>query len=180
MKLSVIIPVYNEMPTLKELVNRVLAVKLTKEIILVDDASSDGSRELVKKLAQKPNIKAIFHSRNQGKGMAIRTAIKHVRGNYTIIQDADLEYDPQDYFKLLKPIQDGKAQIVYGSRFTGERRNMFFWHWVANHFLTLITNVLFNSTLSDMESCYKLIPTKILKSLSLKCSRFDFEPEVTA
>jgi len=180
MKLSIIIPVYNEKPTLQELVNRVQKVKLNKEIILVDDASTDGSRQIVKKLAQNPGIKAIFHDRNQGKGMAIRTGIKHSQGDYTIIQDADLEYDPRDYLKLLKPIQDDKAQVVYGSRFTGEHRNMFFWHWVANQALTLITNVLYNTTLSDMETCYKVFPTKLLKSLKLNCRRFEFEPEVTA
>ena len=180
MKLSIIIPVYNEKPTLQELVNRVQKVKLNKEIILVDDASTDGSRQIVKKLSQNPGIKAIFHDRNQGKGMAIRTGIKHSQGDYTIIQDADLEYDPRDYLKLLKPIQDDKAQVVYGSRFTGEHRNMFFWHWVANQALTLITNVLYNTTLSDMETCYKVFPTKLLKSLKLNCRRFEFEPEVTA
>ena len=180
MKLSIIIPVYNEKPTLQELVNRVQKVKLNKEIILVDDASTDGSRQIVKKLAQNPGIKAIFHDRNQGKGMAIRTGIKHSQGDYTIIQDADLEYVPRDFLKLLKPIQDDKAQVVYGSRFTGEHRNMFFWHWVANQALTLITNVLYNTTLSDMETCYKVFPTKLLKSLKLNCRRFEFEPEVTA
>lgn len=180
MKLSVVIPVYNEKPTLKELVGRVLKVKLNKEIILVDDASTDGSRESVKKLSHQPNIRAIFHDHNQGKGMAIRSGIKQAQGDYVIIQDADLEYDPQDYFKLLKPIKDGKAQVVYGSRFTGEHRNMFFWHWVANQFLTLITNILYNTTLSDMETCYKVFPTRLLQSIKLNCRRFEFEPEVTA
>ena len=180
MKLSVVVPVYNEKPTLKELVNQVLKVNLNKEIILVDDASTDGSKEIVEKLAQKPAVKAIFHDRNQGKGMAIRTGIREAKGDYIIIQDADLEYDPQDYFKLVKPIKDGKAQVVYGSRFTGEHRNMFFWHWVANQCLTLLTNILYNTTLSDMETCYKVFPTKMLQSISLNCRRFEFEPEVTA
>ena len=180
MKLSIIIPVYNEKPTLETLVNQVLAVKIPKEIILIDDHSTDGSRELVKKLSHKPGIHAIFHPRNQGKGMAIRTGIKQAMGDFIIIQDADLEYDPQDYFKLIKPIKDGKAQVVYGSRFTGEHRNMFFWHWVANQCLTLITNILYNTTLSDMETCYKVFPTKLLKSIPLNCRRFEFEPEVTA
>ena len=180
MKLSVIVPVYNEKPTLETLVKKVVAVKISREIILVDDGSTDGSRELVKKLSHQPNIRAIFHDRNQGKGMAIRTGITHATGDYVIIQDADLEYDPQDYFKLLKPIKDGKAQVVYGSRFTGEHRNMFFWHWVANQFLTLVTNILYNTTLSDMETCYKVFPTRLLQSVKLNCRRFEFEPEVTA
>jgi len=180
MKLSVVIPVYNEKPTLETLVKRVLAVKISKEVILVDDASTDGSRELVKKLSKQPNIRAIFYGRNQGKGMAIRSGIKEARGDYIIIQDADLEYDPQDYFKLLKPIKEGKAEVVYGSRFTGEHRNMFFWHWVANQFLTLVTNILYNTTLSDMETCYKVFPTKLIQSIKLNCRRFEFEPEVTA
>ncbi len=180
MKLSIIIPVYNEKNTLEEIIKRVQKVELSKEIILVDDASTDGSREIIQKLAKKSKVKAFFHSHNQGKGMAIRTGIAHATGDYTIIQDADLEYDPQDYFKLLKPIQDGKAQVVYGSRFTGEHRNMFFWHWVANQSLTLITNIFYNTTLSDMETCYKLFPTSLIKSLQLNCRRFEFEPEVTA
>ena len=180
MKLSVVIPVYNEKPTLETLVKRVLAVKISKEVILVDDASTDGSRELVKKLSKQPNIRAIFYGRNQGKGMAIRSGIKEARGDYIIIQDADLEYDPQDYFKLLKPIKEGKAEVVYGSRFTGEHRNMFFWHWVANQFLTFVTNILYNTTLSDMETCYKVFPTKLIQSIKLNCRRFEFEPEVTA
>lgn len=180
MKLSVIIPVYNEKPTLEILVKKVLAVKIPKEIILVDDGSTDGSRELVKKLSNLSGIRAIFHPRNQGKGMAIRSGIKEASGDYIIIQDADLEYDPQDYFKLLKPIKDGKAQVVYGSRFTGEHRNMFFWHWVANQFLTLVTNVFYNTTLSDMETCYKVFPRRLLQSIKLNCRRFEFEPEITA
>jgi len=180
MKLSVIVPVYNEKPTLETLVKKVVAVKISREIILVDDGSTDGSRELVKKLSHQPNIRAIFHDRNQGKGMAIRTGITHATGDYVIIQDADLEYDPQDYFKLLKPIKEGKAEVVYGSRFTGEHRNMFFWHWIANQFLTLITNILYNTTLSDMETCYKVFPTRLLQSIKLNCRRFEFEPEVTA
>ncbi len=180
MKLSVVVPVYNEQATLAEIVKRVQAINIPKEIILIDDGSTDGSKELVRQLSQTPGIRAFFHSRNQGKGMAIRTGIKQARGDYIIIQDADLEYDPQDYPKLLKPIKDGKAQVVYGSRFTGERRNMFFWHWIANQLLTLITNMLYNTTLSDMETCYKLMPTKLLQSIKLSCRRFEFEPEVTA
>jgi glycosyltransferase involved in cell wall biosynthesis len=187
MKLSVIVPVYNEKPTLKTLIEKVVAVRIHKEVILVDDASTDGSQEIIRQLAKKHKLKTFFHRHNQGKGMAIRTGIKAARGDYVIIQDADLEYDPQDYFKLLKPIKDGKAQVVYGSRFTGEHRNsknpfghMFFWHWVANQFLTLITNILYNTTLSDMETCYKVFPARLLQSIALNCRRFEFEPEVTA
>lgn len=180
MKLSVVIPVYNEKPTLKTLVKKVEAVKVPKEIILVDDASTDGSQEIVRQLAKKFGIRAFFHQENQGKGMAIRTGISQATGDYVIIQDADLEYDPQDYFKLLKPIKDSKAQVVYGSRFTGEHRNMFFWHWVANQFLTLVTNILYNTTLSDMETCYKVFPRRLIQSIKLNCRRFEFEPEITA
>jgi len=177
MGLSVIIPVYNEENTVLQLIQKVKAVKIPKEIIVVDDGSTDRTPAILKKVK---GIKTIFKKKNEGKGAAIRTALKHVTGDYVIIQDADLEYDPQDYFRLLKPIKEKKAEVVYGSRFTGERRNMFFWHMVANKLLTLVTNILYDSTLSDMETCYKLIPTKLLKQLKLKARGFEFEPEVTA
>ena len=180
-KLSVIIPVYNEKSTIEEIIKRVLATKINKQIIIVDDGSTDGTRAIIKKLNQSTGkLKIILQPVNLGKGAAVRTGIKSATGDYTIIQDADLEYDPEDYFKLIKPVEDGKGVVVYGSRFTGERRNLFFWHWVANQFLTFTTNILYNSTLSDMETCYKLFPTKLLQSLPLKCTRFEFEPEVTA
>lgn len=181
-KLSVIIPAYNEAETLQEIIKRVQAVKIPKQIIIVDDGSTDGTSDILKSLSKNKTkgIKAIFHSQNMGKGMAIRTGIKKVTGDYIIIQDADLEYDPRDYLKLLKPVREGKAEVIYGSRFTGEHRNMFFWNRLANGFLTFITNFLYNTTLSDMETCYKLFPTKLLKSLPLKSARFGFEPEVTA
>jgi len=178
MKLSVIIPTYNEAQTIKEIIRQIKAVKLPwqKEIIVVDDCSTDQTPQILKKIT---DIKFIRHSYNQGKGSAIRTGIKQATGDYVIIQDADLEYDPREYQLLLQPVIDGKAKVVYGSRFTGQRRNMFFWHWVGNKFLTLVTNVLYNTTLSDMETCYKLIPRQLLLDLKLKAKRFEFEPEVT-
>lgn len=180
-KLSVVIPVYNERATLAEVVRRCRAVELDceREIIIVDDGSTDGSAEIARSLADS-TVKAILLGKNTGKGAAVRRGIQEASGDYILIQDADLEYDPADWSKLLAPIKAGKAKVVYGSRFTGERRNMLFWHWVGNRFLSLVTNVLFNSTLSDMETCYKVFPAELLKSLPLKANRFDFEPEVTA
>lgn len=180
-KLSVVIPVYNERATLAEVVRRCRAVELDceREIIIVDDGSTDGSAEIARSLADS-TVKAILLEKNRGKGAAVRRGIQEASGDYILIQDADLEYDPADWAKLLAPIKAGKAKVVYGSRFTGERRNMLFWHWVGNRFLSLVTNVLFNSTLSDMETCYKVFPAELLKSLPLKANRFEFEPEVTA
>ena len=162
-KLSIIIPVYNEKKTIKEIIKRVDRVNIPKEIIIVEDGSTDGTTKIIKSLkTKKSQLKIIIQPINMGKGAAIRTGIKRVTGEYILIQDADLEYDPQDYLKLIKPIKAKKAQVVYGSRFTGERRNMFFWHWVANNLLTLITNILYNSTLSDMETCYKMCTRKVV------------------
>ncbi len=180
MKLSVIIPVFNEKKTIKEIINKVKAIGKVKEIIVVDDGSTDGTRKILKKLPKSKKIKIVFHKKNQGKGAAVKTGLKQASGDYVIIQDADLEYDPVDYYRLLKPIEEKKAKVVFGSRFTGERRNMFFWHMVANRLLTLITDILYDTTLSDMETCYKLIPTELLRNLNLKAKSFDFEPEVTA
>lgn len=182
MKLSIIIPVYNENETLIDIINQVQGVSLEgieKEIILIDDASTDGTREVCQNKVPS-SIKVLYHEVNQGKGAAIRTGLKEATGDYILIQDADLEYDPEDYAKLLAPIQKGKAQVVYGSRFTGEHRNMFFHHWLGNKFLSFMTNVLYNSTVSDMETCYKLIKRDIIQGLSLKSNRFDFEPEITS
>lgn len=189
MKLSVLIPVYNEVNTLEEAVRRVRSVRLPKEIIVVDDGSTDGSRELLKRLETetKPlndslnQLKVHFQPMNQGKGAAIRSALSHVTGDIVIIQDADLEYDPGDYMKLLEPILSGKADVVYGTRFYGggPHRVLFFWHYLGNQFLTLLSNVLTNLNLTDMEVGYKVFRTDVLKNIEIKSDRFGFEPEIT-
>jgi len=179
-KLSVIIPVYNEAKTIRKIVNRILKIKNVLEIIIVDDGSDDGTKLELKKISVHKKIKIFTNKKNTGKGAAIRIALKYAKGNYVIVQDADLEYDPEDYKKLMKPVLNAKAQVVYGSRFLGEHRNMFFWHLLCNKLLTLLTNILFDTTLSDMETCYKLIPLKIFEEIKLKSNGFDFEPEVTA
>ena len=184
MKLSIVIPVYNEEQTLAEIVKRVLAVRLPgvkKEIIIVDDKSKDKSARIMKDLERKnPQIKLVFRSKQGGKGASVRSGFSQATGDYILIQDADLEYDPKDIPRLLKPIQEGKAEVVYGSRFTGEHRNMFFWHMAGNKFLSLVTNILYNTTLSDMEVCYKLFPRKILTKISLKENGWGWDPEITA
>lgn len=181
MKLSVIIPVYNEAKTLEEISRRVQAVDIEKEIILVDDGSTDGSREILKRLrSQDPSLKVVFHSHNQGKGAALRTGFREASGDYLIVQDADLEYDPRDYIKLWQPVLRGKAKVVYGSRFRGGYRNMLTPHFWGNKFLTWLTNLLYGVKLTDMETCYKLIPTELIKSIEIKSNRFNFEPEITA
>lgn len=180
--LSIVIPVYNEKKTITEILRRVMAIHLPqirKEIIVVDDCSADGTREILKKMNQS-GVKIIYHSQNLGKGAAVRTGFGQVTGDYLMVQDADLEYDPQDISKLLRPIQEGKAEVVYGSRFTGEHRNMFFWHMLGNKFLSLITNLLFNTTLSDMEVCYKLLTKKMASKITLEENRWGFDPEITA
>lgn len=180
-KISIVIPVYNERNTLQEVVRRSRSAELPcpREIVIVDDGSSDGSVQIAKGL-EDSTVRAVIQPNNQGKGAAVRKGIEVATGDYVLIQDADLEYDPGDWAKLVAPVLAGKATVVYGSRFTGERRNMMFWHWMGNRFLSLVTNVLYNTTLSDMETCYKLAPTEILRSLDLKANRFDFEPELTA
>jgi glycosyltransferase involved in cell wall biosynthesis len=179
--LSVIVPVHNERTTLTEIVRRMRVVDLPmeREIIIVDDGSSDGGDKVMATL-EDSTVRVLRQPVNRGKGAAVRTGLGVARGDLVLIQDADLEYDPEDWPKLLAPILRGRAQVVYGSRFTGERKNMLFWHWVGNHFLSLVTNVLYNTTLSDMETCYKLFDRKVLDGITLRSDRFDFEPEVTA
>jgi glycosyltransferase involved in cell wall biosynthesis len=182
-KLSVVVPVFNERNTLVEILRRMRSVDLPdgidREIIIVDDGSSDGTRDVLKQLGDS-TVNVVMHDMNLGKGAALRTGFLHATGEYVLIQDADLEYDPEDWPKLLAPVVRGRARVVYGSRFTGERRNMLFFHWVGNRFLSLVTNVLYNTTLSDMETCYKLFDRTILDGITLRATRFEFEPEVTA
>jgi len=182
--LSVLIPVYNEAKTIEELVQRVRAIDIEKQIILVDDGSTDGTREILRNKIKNncPDVKVVFHQKNQGKGAAIRTAINHITGDYAIIQDADLEYDPREYPVLLAPILEGKADAVFGSRFAGggAHRVHLFWHMVANKTLTTLSNMMTNLNLTDMEVCYKVFKSDVLKKINLKSNRFDFEPEITA
>src|SRR6516165_11900220 len=179
--LTVISPVYNERATVAEVIRRMRAVELPLElqVIVVDDGSSDGSDKVLGAI-EDSTVRVIRHERNQGKGAAIRTGLAEARGDLVLIQDADLEYDPEDWPKLLKPILDGKARVVYGSRFTGERKNMLPLHWFGNRFLSLVTNMLYSSTLSDMETCYKLFDAQVLEGITIESDRFDFEPEITA
>jgi glycosyltransferase involved in cell wall biosynthesis len=181
MKLSVIIPVYNEVESIHEIIKRVLDTKLAWEIILVDDGSIDGTRELLKEMDGKGNVRVILHEKNQGKGAAVRTGFDAARGDVLLIQDADLEYDPRDYPTLIKPLEEGMADVVYGSRFLGgPRRVVMFWHMVANYLLTFMTNILYNTILSDMETGYKVFRRKVIEGMPLHAKRFDFEPEFTA
>ena len=181
MKLSIVMAVYNEKDTLREIVARVLRVDtgLETELIAVDDFSTDGTRDILKELAD-PRVKVFFHEKNMGKGAALRTGFAQATGDIVLVQDADLEYDPREYPKLLEPILDGRADVVYGSRFlSGPHRVLFFWHYVANRLVTTICNVLANLNLTDMETCYKVFKRDILSRITLKSDRFGFEPEVT-
>ncbi|RII25071.1 MAG: glycosyl transferase [Geobacter sp.] len=183
MILSIIIPVFNEVATIDELLKRVMAVPLAKEIIVVDDYSTDGTREKLSGLVGKyDSLNVVCHGINRGKGCAIRTGLEHITGDMVIIQDADLEYDPAEYPKLVKPIVDGRADVVYGSRFAGgeEHRVLYFWHYLGNRFLTLMSNMLTNLNLTDMETCYKVFRADIIKGIKLEQDRFGFEPEITA
>lgn len=185
MKLSVIVPVYNERETIGEILERVRAADLApfeKEIVVVDDCSKDGTRELLPRLVRTEGgaEMLVFHEQNQGKGAAIRTGLRAASGDYVVIQDADLEYDPNEIRRLCEPILAGTATVVYGSRFLGKIRRMTFRQWVGNKGLTVLTNLLYGASLTDMETCYKLMPAAAVKSLNLRAQRFDFEPEVTA
>jgi len=181
LKLSIVIPVYNERETLETVVAKVNAVDYEKEIILVDDFSTDGTREILKKYENKENFQVFYHNRNQGKGAALRTGFAKVSGDIIIIQDADLEYNPVDYGILIEPILDGRADVVYGSRFLGgPHRVLFFWHYIGNMILTTWSNMFTNVNLTDMETGYKVFTKEVNESLTLKCNRFGFEPEFTA
>ena len=181
-KLSVVIPVYNENEHFPELLAKVLATPFQKEVVLVDDCSTDGSRDLVAKAAEShPEVRAFFHTVNRGKGAALRTGFEVATGDVVLVQDADLEYDPADYPQLLGPILDGRADVVYGSRFlSGAHRVHLFWHMLGNKLLTLYSNMLTNLNLTDMETCYKVFRLEVVRSLKLESNRFGFEPEVTA
>jgi glycosyltransferase involved in cell wall biosynthesis len=181
MKLSVIIPVYNEVKSIQVILERVQAQKLAHEIIVVDDGSKDGTRDVLAKLDGKKSVRVILHEHNKGKGAAVRTGMGAALGDVLLIQDADLEYDPRDYPTLLKPLNEGIADVVYGSRFLGgSRRVTMFWHQVANKLLTFMTNILYNTILTDMETGYKVFRREILDGMVLHANSFDFEPEFTA
>ncbi|MFQ3582752.1 MAG: glycosyltransferase family 2 protein [Chloracidobacterium sp.] len=183
-KLSIVIPVYNERRTLRELIGRVqaVAVPLEKEIICVDDCSTDGTADILRELSQtQPNLRVFFQPVNRGKGAALREGFKQATGDYVIVQDADLEYDPEDYKQILPPLMEGKADVVFGSRFMGghPHRVLYFWHSVGNWFLTLLSNMVSDLNLTDMETCYKAFRREIIQSISLEQDRFGFEPEIT-
>ena len=181
MKLSVVMPVYNERDTLPEIIRRVRQAPFDKEIIIVDDCSSDGSREILEGMTGEPDLRIFFHERNKGKGAALQTGFEQVTGDVVIVQDADLEYDPAEYGNLLRPILEGKADVVYGSRFLGAPRRVFyFWHSVANRMLTLVSNMMTNLNLTDMETCYKVFRSDVLKRITIRSRRFGVEPELTA
>jgi glycosyltransferase involved in cell wall biosynthesis len=179
-KLSVIVPCYNEHSTIAELLERVRAVPLDKQVIVVDDGSTDGTREILAEQERRGDVEVHLLPRNRGKGAAVQQGLRQVMGDVVIIQDADLEYDPSDYPTLLRPIQTGKAKAVYGSRFIGEHKAMYFWHSLGNRLLTLLTNVLFDTTLTDMETCYKVFTADIARKLRLREPRWGFDPEITA
>ena len=182
MKVSIVVPVYNEKDTIEEIIGRINKVPIDKEIIIVDDASTDGSRLILEEIAsQDKSLKVFYLDRNKGKGAALREGFRNVRGDVVIIQDADLEYNPSEYPLLLEPILDGRADVVYGSRFLGgPHRVIYFWHYVGNKFLTLFSNMFNNINLTDMETCYKVFRADILKDIDFRSNRFGFEPEFTA
>jgi glycosyltransferase involved in cell wall biosynthesis len=179
--LTVVMPVYNERVTVAEIVRRVrmAEVPVDLEVVVVDDGSSDGTDQILKAI-EDSTVRVVTHPVNQGKGAAVRTGINRAKGDIVLIQDADLEYDPDDWPALLDPILKGKAHVVYGSRFTGARKNMLLTHWIGNRFLSLVTNLLYATTLSDMETCYKVFDRRVLDGITIVSNRFDFEPEITA
>lgn len=181
MKISVVIPVYNEEDTIREIINTVQEADIDKEIVIVDDGSTDKTKEILRGL-KDGNIKVLFHDKNYGKGRALKTGFKEASGDIIIIQDADLEYDPKEYLSLLEPIIKGYADVVYGSRLSGGRaqRVYMFWHKIGNNFLTLLTNILYNTTLTDMETGYKVFRKEVLKDINIKSNDFTVEPEITA
>jgi glycosyltransferase involved in cell wall biosynthesis len=183
MKLSIIIPCYNELKTLDAIINAVRKVHYSdKEIILIDDFSSDGTRELIKKSIETKVDKVIYHNKNIGKGAAVRSGLKEATGDIVVIQDADIEYDPEEILKLIEPILKGKADVVYGSRFVGAtpHRVLYFWHLLGNKLLTTLSNIVTNITLTDMETCYKAFKREVIQSITIQENRFGFEPEITA
>jgi glycosyltransferase involved in cell wall biosynthesis len=199
-KISIVIPVYNEKPTIEEILRRVLDVEIQKEVIIVDDCSTDGTRQILENMSMRKanngkeaaaqdggdpvaldDLRFFFQTHNQGKGAALRRGFSEATGDIVLVQDADLEYDPRDYGKLLEPIVDGRADIVYGSRFLGgPQRVHYFWHYVANRVLTLLSDISTNLKLTDMETCYKVFRREVLKGIEIKSNRFGFEPEITA
>jgi len=182
MRLSIVVPCYNEQATLEKVLDRLSELKVDKEVIVVDDFSTDGSRELLQGPLKAKADKIVFHDVNQGKGAALRSGFAHAAGDFVIVQDADLEYDPFEIPRLMEPMLSGKADVVYGSRFVGDRphRVLYFWHYVGNRFLTLLSNMFTNLNLSDMETCYKLFRRELLHKITIEEDRFGFEPEITA
>jgi glycosyltransferase involved in cell wall biosynthesis len=180
--LSVVMPVYNEKQTILRIIDKVLKLEIVKELVVVDDCSTDGTGELLKKATFNSRVRIFFHDRNLGKGAALRTAFQQVTGTVVVIQDADLEYDPREFIEMVRPIQEGVADVVYGSRLSGGKpqRVYMFWHRIGNGFLTFLTNLLYNTTLSDMETCYKMFRREVIQQITIKSNDFAVEPELTA
>jgi glycosyltransferase involved in cell wall biosynthesis len=172
--------VFNEKETIREILAQVRAVEMVNDLVVVDDCSTDGTREILQQAPQKDDLALVLHDRNRGKGAAVRSGLERFTGDIVIIQDADLEYDPRDYATLIRPIVEGRVKVVYGSRFIGPRKDMLFMHWIGNQFLTLITNIMFDTTLSDMETGYKVLRADVAKGLNIKSDRWGIDPEITA